>query len=85
MKVKDIYHFIFLFFVSRVECFKCFENQDDPRFKKFIWGANVGYHYKNCPFGCSTEDGKIQILYLSYFFSIETGKEFNKKYNFGEC
>ena len=39
------------------ECFKCEQNQDHPDYKGHLWSRNVGYHYKNCLFGCSDEKG----------------------------
>ena len=60
---KSNVYFLKLSLDRCVECLKCYENRDDPRFKKFIWGANVSYHYKNCPFGCSTTDGKTPKSY----------------------
>ena len=57
-----------------IECLKCFENQGDPRFKRFIWGPHFKYHYKTCPFGCSSENGKTWTwLWLILYFILRLG------------
>ena len=50
------------------EYFKCERNQGHPKCKKHVWGPNYEYHYKRCPFGCSTPEGKRIVLTLSSIF-----------------
>ena len=68
-----MYHDISLYSKLSFECFKCEENQNHPDYKGHLWSRNVGYHYKNCRFGCSDEKG-IHFLYvICCFFEIGDG------------